>query len=205
MKTFIAALALATLAFNFPGRAQTHKVTQLQIGETLPMPDFTMPSATNGKTITLGTAATPKGIIVMFSCNTCPYVIKSQARTKEIMKYAAEKGVGMVIVNSNEAQSNDVDSYDAMKAYAKKQGYSVPYVMDVHAQLADLFGATHTPEVFLFDGNKKLVYRGAMEDNPSDPSASTKMFLKEAINNMLAQKTIDPDKTKSIGCSIKRS
>jgi hypothetical protein len=202
MKTIFTTLAIVAAATSF---AQSHNVKTLQIGETLPLQEVTMPSATNGKTITLGTAGTAKGLIVMFSCNTCPYVVKSQPRTKEVMKYAAEKGLGMVIVNSNEAQSNDVDSYKEMEKYAKKQGYTVPYVMDVHAQAADLFGATNTPEVYLFDGNKKLVYKGAMEDNPSDPASSTKMFLKNAIDNMLAQKTIDPDKTKSIGCGIKRS
>ncbi|MDR3681772.1 MAG: thioredoxin family protein [Flavipsychrobacter sp.] len=204
MKNIFTVLAFSIAAIGTT-YAQGHKVQQLQIGETLPLQQVNMPSATNGKTITLGTSATAKGLLVMFSCNTCPYVIKSQPRTKEIMKYAAEKGVGMVIINSNEAQSEDVDSYKEMEKYAKKQGYTVPYVMDVHAQVADVFGATHTPEVYLFDANKKLVYKGAMEDNPSEPASSTKMYLKDAINSMLAQKSIDPDKTKSIGCSIKRS
>jgi hypothetical protein len=202
MKTSLTTLAIIAATTTF---AQTHNVKALQIGEALPLQEVTMPSATNGKTITLGSVGTAKGLIVMFSCNTCPYVIRSQPRTREVMKYAAEKGLGMVIVNSNEAQSEDVDSYKEMEKYAKKQGYTVPYVMDVHAQVADVFGATHTPEVYLFDANHKLVYKGAMEDNPSDPASSTRMFLKNAINNMLAQKTIDPDKTKSIGCGIKRS
>jgi len=132
-------------------------------------------------------------------------VIKSQARTKEVMKYAQEKGIGMVIINSNEAQRDEADSYNAMVKYAKAQGYKVPYLVDEHSELADMYGATHTPEVFLFNGNKELVYKGAMEDNPSNPGSSKQMFLKNAINNMLAKKAIDPNSTKSIGCSIKRN
>lgn len=204
MKTILAALAFSMAAINVANAQQAHDIHQLAIGETLPLQTVTMPSATNGKTITLGNAVTSKGLIVMFSCNTCPFVVKSQARTREIMKYAAEKGLGMVIINSNEAQSNDVDSYKEMERYAKKQGYTVPYVVDVHSQAADQFGATHTPEVYLFNADKKLVYRGGMEDNPADPASSTKMYLKDAIDNLLANKPITPDRTKSVGCSIKR-
>jgi hypothetical protein len=132
-------------------------------------------------------------------------VIKSQPRTKEIMQYATENGIGMVIINSNEGQRKDADSYEAMRKYAQEQGYTVPYLVDDNSVLADMFGATHTPEVYLFDANKKLVYRGAMEDDPSDPTHSKYMYAHQAIANMLANRPITPNRTKSIGCGIKRS
>jgi thioredoxin-related protein len=182
--------------------AQT--IQSLEIGKDVPMADAKMKSV-DKKEVTLGSARTQYGLLVMFSCNTCPYVIKSQARTKEVIDYARGKGIGMVIVNSNEAQRQGADSYDAMTRYAKKESYTVPYVVDEGAKLADAFGASRTPEVFLFDGEGKLIYKGAMEDNPSDPTASTQMFLKSAIDNMLSKKPIDPNSTKSVGCSIKRS
>jgi hypothetical protein len=76
--------------------------------------------------------------------------------------------------------------------------------MDEGSALADAFGATRTPEVFLFNGMGQLVYKGAMEDNPANPSESTKFYLITAMQNMLAGKAITPEKTKSVGCSIKR-
>ena len=203
MKKIALALSVMLSIAAAPVFAQSG-IKSIEIGTKASGADKELKNA-NGASTSLNKAATARGLIVMFSCNTCPYVIKSQARTKEVMKYAQEKGIGMVIINSNEAQRDEADSYNAMVKYAKTQGYKVPYLVDEHSELADMYGATHTPEVFLFNGNKELVYKGAMEDNPSDPASSKQMFLKNAINNMLAKKAIDPNSTKSIGCSIKRN
>lgn len=175
----------------------------LDIGSDIPLADVALAAAHRDPT-SLSKAKTEKGLVVMFSCNTCPYVVKAQERTREVMKYAASKGIGMVVVNSNEAYRDKDDSPSAMKAYATRQRYSVSYLIDEKSRLADAFGATRTPEVFLFDGNGKLVYKGAMEDNPSNPSESKEMYLRSAIDNMLAGQDINPITTKSIGCSIKR-
>lgn len=182
-----------------------HRVEDLPVGATMPASHMRMRVAGKNETTCLNDVATKKGLIVMFSCNTCPYVIKAQEHTKEIMKYAREKGVGMIILNSNEAQRGDDDSPMAMEDYYHRQQYTVPYVMDQGSMLADIFGATHTPEVFLFDGDNKLVYKGAMEDDPSDPPSSKHFYIKEAIDNMLANAPITPKVTRSIGCSIKRN
>lgn len=195
---FIAAIAVGGAAY-----AQNNNIQGIEIGSNIPMADAGMKSI-DGKSVTLSKATTKQGLLVMFSCNTCPYVIKSEARTKEVIDYATRHNIGMVIINSNEAQRGKEDSYNAMSAYAKKQGYKVPYVVDDKSKVADAFGATRTPEVFLFDGNGKLVYKGAMEDNPSSPAESKEMFLKVAIDNMLAGKPANPNSTKSIGCTIKR-
>lgn len=195
---FIAAIAVGGAAY-----AQNNHIQSIEIGSNIPMADAGMKSI-DGKSITLSKAITKQGLLVMFSCNTCPYVIKSEARTKEVIDYATRHNIGMVIINSNEAQRGKEDSYNAMSAYAKKQGYKVPYVVDDKSKVADAFGATRTPEVFLFDGNGKLVYKGAMEDNPSNPAESKELFLKVAIDNMLAGKPANPNSTKSIGCTIKR-
>lgn len=195
---------LLTAAFfsSFTVLAQNN-IKSIEIGATIPMADKVMKS-TDGKTITLEKAKTNEGLLVMFSCNTCPYVIKSEARTKEMMAYATEKKIGMVIINSNEAKRSDEDSDKEMAKYAKKMGYKVPYVIDEKSAVADAFGATRTPEVFLFDGNGKLMYKGAMEDNPSNPTESKNMFLKDAIDKMVVGQAPDPNSTKSIGCTIKR-
>ena len=91
-----------------------------------------------------------------------------------------------------------------MARYAKEQDYKAPYVVDAGSKLADAFGATRTPEVFLFDGNGTLMYKGAMEDNPASPSESTQIFLKDAIEQVSIGIMPDPGSTKSIGCGIKR-
>lgn len=195
---------LITVAAGIITSVSLAQIQSLEIGSSMPMADKTMKSV-DGKEVSLDKARTKNGLLVMFSCNTCPYVIKSQDRTKEMMKYAAGKGIGMVVINSNEAKRNEDDSYEAMKEYGKKQSYSAPYVVDQASALADAFGATRTPEVFLFDKDGKLVYKGAMEDNPSNPGESKSMYLKDAMDNMLTGKQIEPNTTKSIGCTIKRN
>jgi len=182
-------------------------IESLALGSAIPMPTVVMPNAQSGKGPTsLLAENTGKGLLVMFSCNTCPYVVKSEARTKEMIAYAREKGLGVVIVNSNEAQrQSGEDAFDAMRAYATRMGYTVPYLLDEKSALADAFGATRTPEVFLFDTRGMLVYKGAMEDNPANPAESKKMYLRAAIDAVLSRKAPDPATTKSIGCSIKRA
>lgn len=196
---------LSTLSFALiTCAAIAQSYTSLEIGSDIPKATLKRTTVSNGQ-VSLNDVKTKKGLLVMFSCNTCPYVVKAQARTKEMMEYASARGIGMIIVNSNEAQRDDADAPEAMKKYARAQGYKVPYVTDEGSELANAFGATRTPEVFLFDGNGKLVYKGAMEDNPSNPSESKQIFLKTAIDHMIGGKPIDPNSTKSVGCSIKRA
>lgn len=175
----------------------------LQIGDRIPNEGLPMMS-TDNRPVTLVEAKTTRGLLVMFSCNTCPYVIKAQPKTLEAITYAKRLGIGMVIVNSNEAQRSAEDSPEAMKAYAEGQQYSVPYVRDDASMMANAFGATRTPEVFLFDGNGKLVYKGALEDNPAEPSKSKMSYAAEAMRALSENKPINPAETKSIGCGIKR-
>ncbi len=195
-------LIAATICTSVTAFAQNN-IKSIEIGSEIPMASTAMKS-TDGKTITLDKAKTTNGLLVMFSCNTCPYVIKSEARTKEMMEYAKSKNIGMVIINSNEAKRGDEDSDKAMAKYAKKMGYKVPYVIDEKSAVADAFGATRTPEVFLFDGNGKLMYKGAMEDTPTTPNESKELYLKAAIDKMMVGQVPDPASTKSIGCTIKR-
>ena len=202
MRSVVYTAALALLSIG-SANAQQSNIQSLAIGSPLPGGTEKMKSV-SGDMVSLDKVKTKNGLLVMFSCNTCPYVIKSQPRTREVMKYAREKGIGMIIINSNEAQRGDADSYEAMVKYAKGQDYNVPYVVDAQSKLANVFGATHTPEVFLFSEDGKLIYKGAMEDNPTDPAHSKNIFITEAIDNMLAGKPVDPNSTKSIGCSIKR-
>ncbi len=178
-------------------------IRPLEIGSSLPAADVLM-SDVMGKEVNFEEVKKENGLLVMFSCNTCPYVIKAQQRTKDIIAFAEKQNIGMIIINSNEAQREEQDSREAMINYAKAQKYTVPYVVDEGAQIADIFGATRTPEVFLFNSDGVLMYHGAMEDNPASPKESKEFFLKNAIEKMLSGQKPDPAFTKSVGCSIKR-
>ena len=158
----------------------------------------------SGKEVALKDAVKDHGLLVMFSCNTCPYVIKNQQRTIEIGQYAQRMNVGVIILNSNEAQRSNDDSYDAMKNYAKAQNYQWNYVLDKNNEVADAFGANRTPECYLFSKELKLVYHGAIDDNPSDAGNVKRHHLQEAINELVAGKEISIKESRSVGCSIKR-
>jgi len=193
-------MPLSLLAF---GLLSFIPVTELPIGADVPKADKEMKDI-SGKKVTLKDAKKKNGLLVMFSCNTCPYVVKNQQRTKEISAYALKNDIGVVLVNSNEAQRDSDDSFEAMKQYAKDQGYDWYYVVDEKSELADAFGANRTPENFLFNKDGKLVYHGAIDDNP-DESGVTRKHLKEAIVEMMNGKEITTKTSKSVGCTIKRA
>jgi peroxiredoxin len=197
-KIFFAAQPLTVLAMLL-----TTATDPLPIGSPIPDPDISMKDI-SGKNVSLKDAKTNKGLFVMFSCNTCPYVIKNQSRAYEACKYAQGNGIGVAVLNSNEANRKSADSMEEMKAYAEKQGYNWYYLADENSALADAFGANRTPECFLFDGSGKLVYHGAIDDNPSDAAAVTRKHLVSAIDEMLAGKDVSVKLSRSVGCAIKR-
>lgn len=176
----------------------------LPLGSGIPKADNKLKDI-SGKEVTLKNAMKENGLLVMFSCNTCPVVINNQARTKEICQYAISKSIGVVLLNANEANRTSSESLTAMQAYAKEQAYNWYYAEDKNNELADAFGASRTPECFLFDKNGKLVYHGAIDDSPSSDAASvTRHHLKEAMNEELSGKEVSVKQSRSVGCSIKR-
>ncbi len=187
----VALMAFSSLSEVFP------------IGSKIPNPTLKMKNI-DGKDISFQDAKMKNGLMVMFSCNTCPWVIKNQSRTVEISKYALENNVGVILLNPNEAQRSSDDSYDAMIKYAKNEGYKWSYVVDKNAVMADEFGANKTPEIFLFNKEGNLVYHGAIDDNPGSAAEVNRKHLKITIDEMLQSKEVTVKETKSVGCSIKR-
>ena len=175
----------------------------LAIGGTLPKGDLKVKDISGGL-ITLKNAGSSSGLLVIFTSNTCPYVVRNQARTKDICAYAAGKGLGVVLLNSNDANRSGVDSYAEMQEYAKKQDYKWRYAVDSHSELANAFGASRTPECYLFDANQKLVYHGAIDDNPTDERQVNRKHLQEAITEMVSGKEVSVKETRSVGCTIQR-
>lgn len=176
----------------------------LPIGSSLPSPDAKMKDI-SGKEVSFKDAMKKNGLLVMFSCNTCPIVHKYESRTVEICKKALDNGIGVILLNSNEAYREKGDSYDDMKQYAEKLGYSWNYVVDQNSTMADAFGATRTPESFLFDKNGKLVYHGAIDDNANGGDQVSRKHASIAIDELVGGKDVTTKQTKSVGCTIKRN
>jgi hypothetical protein len=169
----------------------------LEIGAALPKADMVLHDV-SGKDITFNQAKKSNGILVMFSGNGCPYIERNKARTQEICRYALSNNIGVVLVNANGEQ------FDIMKKYAAEQQFTWFYVTDNKGELADAFEATHTPECYLFNQSSKLVYKGAIDDNPGNADAVKTRHLNNAINDMLANKPLKVNTTATIGCNIKR-
>ena len=174
----------------------------LPIGAPIPNPEVKMKDI-SGKEISFKDAMDKNGLLVMFSCNTCPVVKKYQSRSNELCKYAQGKKVGVILLNSNEAYRDNGDSYEDSREYGKANEYSWHYVMDENSKMADAFGANRTPEIFLFNSEGKLVYHGAIDDN-SDEDGVTRRHAVIAIDELVGGKEIATKETRSVGCTIKR-
>ena len=175
---------------------------ELEIGSTMPLKDLELADI-SGKNITLANAKGDVGTLVVFSCNTCPWVIRWEDRYVSLANTYTRKGIGMIAVNSNAARFSGEDSLEEMLEHAKNNGYNFPYAQDPESELASAFGATKTPHIYLFNGNDKLVYRGAIDDNPKNAKKVDEPFLANAIDALLAGNPINPQTTKALGCSIK--
>ena len=190
--------------------AQSTDLKVLEPGDKAPMTDMKMMNI-DGQEWSLVDIAGENGTLVIFSCNTCPFVVGREGRTEGwegryngVAAFARERGIGSVLVNSNEAKRKGDDSIEEMKLHAREAGYILPYVVDQGHQLADAFGARTTPHVYLFDADFRLVYRGSIDDNVDSADEVKETYLEDAITKMIEGKKVKPAVTKAIGCSIKR-
>ena len=190
-------VALTLAAFTLPA------FTELEIGASLTKGDVKMKDV-SGKEITLNETKGKSGLLVIFTCNTCPYVKLYQSRIAEGILQATRSGFGVVLVNSNEALRGNEDSFDAMKKNWEENKYTVPYVVDNNSELADAFGAAKTPHVFIFDKNDKLAYKGGIDNNAKDGNAASEFYLRDALKSISLGTPVAVTTSKSVGCSIKR-
>ncbi|MBF89268.1 MAG: thioredoxin family protein [Candidatus Marinimicrobia bacterium] len=175
--------------------------TELEIGSKIPLANVKMEDI-SGKDISLNDVMGDNGLLVVFSCNTCPFVDAWEDRYIKVSNEYQEKGVGMVAINSNEGTRNSGDNLKDMKNRAKKAKYDFFYTLDKGSKLASAFGATKTPHIFLFNKKGELVYRGAIDDNSKANRVETN-YLMDAIDAMIAGKKVGMTSTKAIGCTIK--
>ncbi|MDA7768124.1 redoxin domain-containing protein [Flavobacteriales bacterium] len=179
------------------------KNSPLELGAIIPMSEELMINVTDEK-MSLNSNFNENGLLVVFSCNTCPFVVMWEDRYRQLEKMCQINNVGMVYINSNEAKRDGDDSAEAMKNHAKSMGYTFPYLIDQNSAVANAFGAKTTPHIYLFDKNKTLVYKGAIDDNFRDISQVKETYLLDAIEQMVEGVDIKLKETNAKGCSIKR-
>ena len=166
-------------------------------------PDFSLPNI-DGKTVSLKDFKNAKGLVVVFMCNHCPYVVHIQKELARFGKEMLAKGIAMVGINSNDAKNYPEDSPKMMVQTARELNYTFPYLFDETQNVAKAYQAACTPDFFLFDKNLRLVYRGQFDESrPGNNKPVTGKDLREAVENLLAGEPISPDQKPSVGCSIK--
>ena len=166
------------------------------------IPGFSL-TGVDDKTYSLNDFSDKKILIVIFSCNHCPYVQAYEDRIMELQNEFEKDGVQIIAINSNDDVKYPDDSFDEMKKRAAARGFNFPYLRDETQDVAKAFGATHTPQIFLFDSDRKLKYEGKIDDNWQEPDKVKSAYLKEAILEVLGNKEVSVPETFSIGCTIK--
>ena len=173
---------------------------KIPLGTT--MPEFNL-NDPFGKAFRSAELYGERGLLVVFTCNHCPYAIAVWPRVVRLAKYAKGMRVNTVAINPNINPEFPDDAPDKMIVKIKELGIDFPYLVDETQKVAEAFRAQCTPDIYLFDKNKKLVYHGRIDDNWKDEPAVTREELKEALNNMAAGRPVDPKQNPSMGCSIK--
>jgi thioredoxin-related protein len=175
--------------------------TMLELGSLAP--DFSL-ADTNGKNVIRDAAMGERGLLMIFMCNHCPYVIHLREELARLGKDYMAKGFGVVAVNANDVETHPDDSPKKMAQEVKKSGYTFAYLYDETQEVAKAYHAACTPDFFLFDQNKKLVYRGQLDDSrPGNGQPVTGEDLRGAMDALLAGGPISSKQIPSMGCNIK--
>lgn len=182
----------------------------LKIGKKMPMGGYEM-IGSDDATHTLNNLKLENGLIVVFSCNTCPFVVGNETfagwegQYNDIYKKASSNKIGMVLVNSNVAKRDGDDSKEKMASHKASEGYKMPYVIDKDAKLADALGAKTTPHVYFFNGDGKLVFKGSIDNSWDTKREKLETYLYDAISAVATGAEIPVDSSTPRGCSIKRA
>jgi len=157
----------------------------------------------DGKMVSIADVTGKSGTLIIFTCNHCPFAKDWEQRIVELGNSYAGKGIGVILVNANDPTLHADDGFDEMQARAKSRGMKIPYVVDDTSKVARAFGASVTPEAFLFDKAGKLAYHGTIDDNRQDPGKVKARYLKDALDAVVGGKAPAVHETKGLGCSIK--
>ena len=195
MIVFMLIASISVFASNNSGK--------LAIGDKPVLPEVKMDDVSGAK-ISLADVKKENGLLVMFSCNTCPFVLQWEDRFPDLKAWADKNKVGMVVLNSNHTKRDGEDSFEAMKKHAKEKGYNFYYALDDQSLIANSFGGQTTPHAFLFNSKMELVYKGAIDDSYKSAKDVKQPYLKDAIASLSNGKEVAVAETKPVGCSIKR-
>jgi peroxiredoxin len=168
-----------------------------------PMPAFGLIPGVDGRQYSEREFVGSDVLVVVFSCNHCPYVQAYEDRMMELQREYAQQGVRLVAINSNETANYPEDNFEEMVKRAKARGFNFAYLRDDDQKVAGAFGATHTPEFFVFDKARNLRYHGKMDDNWKEPKAVKERYLRDAVEAVLKGTAVTVPETFSIGCTIK--
>lgn len=176
--------------------------TMLPLGTQAP--EFSLPEVVTGETVTLETFADTQGLLVMFICQHCPFVKHVQSELARIGQDYKPKGLGIVAISSNSVETHPQDGPEHLKAMAQQLGFNFPFCYDASQEVAKRYTAACTPDFFLFDSDRRLVYRGQLDDSrPSNGVPVTGEDLRAAIDQVLAKQPVPEAQKPSVGCNIK--
>ena len=168
--------------------------------------DFKLKNTIDNKMVSMADYKDAKGIIVVFTCNHCPFAVKYESRIMALDKKYKSKGYPVIAISPNDPTIVPDDAPDKMQKLAKEKGYSFPYLFDETQETAKLCGAMKTPHVYVLQkekGEYLVKYIGAIDDNADDASAVKEKYVESAVDNRLSGKPGSPENTKAIGCGIK--
>ena len=167
-------------------------------------PDFQLPDAVSGQTISLATFAGTQGLLVLFICRHCPFVKHVQAELAKIGRDYTDRNLGIVAISANNAEAHPDDAPDKLAEMAKELGFVFPFCYDESQETAKAYTAACTPDIFLFDAKQELAYRGQLDDSrPGNDKPTNGKDLRAAIDAVLAGQPVNPEQKPSIGCNIK--
>lgn len=167
-------------------------------------PTFSLPDIVSGKVVSLDDVMGDKGVLVMFICGHCPFVVHVQSELAQLGKDYRDSGVGIVAVCSNDEGVSPRDSLANLKAQAVQQGFVFPYLKDDSQEVAKAYDAACTPDFFLYDADRKLVYRGQLDGSrPGNDVAVDGKDLRAAMDALIAGKAVSDEQTPAVGCNIK--
>jgi peroxiredoxin len=176
--------------------------TMLDLGTQAP--DFTLPDTISGKTLSFADVKGDQATVVLFICNHCPYVLHVNDELIRIVEDYRDKGVGFVGISSNDAEKYPADGPENMQAHAEDIGYNFPYLYDETQEVARAYDAACTPDIYVFDGNDELYYRGRLDGSrPNNDVPLTGSDLRAALDAALAGQPAPEKQYPSAGCNIK--
>jgi peroxiredoxin len=165
-------------------------------------PPFDLPGV-DGRQHALNDYADKPALAVVWSCNHCPYVQAWEGRMTALQREFGDRGFELVAISSNDADAYPEDSFEAMRARSEQQGFNFDYLYDEDQSVLNAYGAERTPEVFLFDSDRRLVYHGAIDDSREEDEV-TQRYLRDAIEAILADEDPPVTDTPPVGCTVKR-